>query len=84
MTATAGMCSALLSQGGFLLFLFLFHIFCFKKVGRMAERLEKLQIEMEGPEKQKMAEMGKQKGSPYSLSFLKGLQSWLCNWRGCR
>jgi SAM-dependent MidA family methyltransferase len=47
-------------------------MFCFKKkVGRLAEQLEKMWMEIEGPEKQKMAEIGKQNGK-YALLFMKG------------
>lgn len=48
-------------RGDFLFCLFLLCIFYFKQgYGRMPEQLEKLWVEMKGPEKERMAEMGKQ------------------------
>jgi hypothetical protein len=54
---------------GIFCFFLLFFLYCFKKknLGRMAEQLGKLQVEMEGPEKQQQqqqqkAEMEKQRG----------------------
>lgn len=38
-----------------------------KKVERLAEQLEKMQLEMKGPEKQKRVKMGKAKPSLCSL-----------------
>jgi hypothetical protein len=51
----------------------------------MAEQLEKLQVEIEGPKKQKkkVAEMGNKMGQ-CALDFLKRLQSWRCNWENWR
>lgn len=45
----------------------LFICFVSKKVERLADQLEKLWVEMERPEKQNVAELGKQKGSLCSL-----------------
>ena len=69
---TTGISHALLPEEIFCFVLFCFpfilRMFCFeKKVGRTAEQLGKLQVEMEGPEKQQqqqqqMAEMEKQRG----------------------
>lgn len=43
-------------------FLFLLHMLgsVSKKVGRLAEQLERTRLEMKGPEKQNVVEMGKQ------------------------
>jgi len=38
-----------------------------KKVGRLAEQLERMRLEMKGLEKQKIVEMGKQERSLCSL-----------------
>lgn len=73
------------SRANFLLFLL--HIILFqirlegkKKIGIMAERLEKLQVEMEGPKNQNMAKIEDQRVT--LLMFLR-VESCLCNWKNC-
>lgn len=46
----------------------------------MAERLEKLQVEMEGPKNQNMAKIEDQRVT--LLMFLR-VESCLCNWKNC-